>query len=72
MIFQREHTTVSVTNGVGVHARGLELDCGIELEKLRNRPGCRGWQKGLRRARRPSRNKERLGIIPVVEEKKLE
>lgn len=53
------HTTVSVTNGVGVHARGgleleLELDCaGIELEKLRS---TAGWE---RRASRPSRNKER-------------
>lgn len=42
---------------MGVHARGeLELDRdGVKLEKLRNRAG---W-KGLRRASRPSRNKER-------------
>lgn len=32
-------TTVSVTNGVGVHARGGLLDSeGTELEKLRNNP----------------------------------
>ena len=59
------HTTVSVTNGVGVHARGgLELDSkGMEFEKLRNRAGWSEAAPGLRRASRPSRNKERLGFI---------
>ena len=64
-----KHTTVSVTNGVGVHARGeLELDRnGAQLEKLRNRAG---W-KGLRRASRPSRNKERP-VFMVHEEERME
>lgn len=56
-------TTVSVTNGVGVHVRGgleLELDSeGTELEKLRNKRGC----KGLRRTTWPSRNKERVFMM---------
>ena len=65
----QKHTTVSVTNGVGVHPRG-ELapfdNDGMELVKLRDAAGRRAAMEERGR-RRPSRDTERAGFMLYIE-----